>query len=94
MVIVSERRCTDEKWVYDLLYDGCLTHKSQYWCVCSSDYCNGGDLVSIRGKEDCHANSCPSSSVCLDTKEGFRCICPPGQICTHGIFLTDTEFHY
>ena len=83
-ILVFDRRCTDERWVYDLLYDGCLTYNNQYWCVCSSNYCNGGDLASIRGKDDCSSNPCPSGSLCLDTFEGFKCMCQPWQsTCTY-----------
>jgi hypothetical protein len=72
-----------------------------YWCMCSSDMCNGGDLDSIRGcietkifraffwyrrvlyyylgYEDCLRNPCQDGTICLDTKEGFTCICAPWQ---------------
>lgn len=93
---VSDRRCTDEKWVYELLNDGCLTYNNQYWCVCSSNYCNGGDIRSIRGNDDCSRNPCPQGSLCLDTYEGFKCMCPPWQpSCTYRklgfleLFLSD-----
>ncbi len=46
---VTDRRCTDEQWVRDLLVDGCLTYNGQYWCMCSTDLCNSGDFTSIRG---------------------------------------------
>ena len=46
---VTDRRCTDEQWVRDLLVDGCLTYNGQYWCMCSTDLCNSGDFNSIRG---------------------------------------------
>ena len=94
---VSDRRCTDERWVRDLLVDGCLTYNEQYWCMCSTDLCNSGDFVSIRGTyescpslasphpsfplgyDDCSNDPCPSGTTCLDTKDGFTCICPPWQ---------------
>lgn len=31
------------------------------------------------GYDDCSNDPCPSSTVCLDTKDGFSCICPPWQ---------------
>jgi len=31
------------------------------------------------GFEDCSANPCKDETICLDTKEGFTCICPPWQ---------------
>jgi len=77
--IVTDRRCTDERWVHELLFDGCLSYNNETWCVCSSSYCNGGDLKSIRGDDDCSNNPCPSGSVCLDTVEGYKCMCPPWQ---------------
>ncbi|CAF1670262.1 unnamed protein product, partial [Adineta ricciae] len=40
---LTDRRCTDEQWVRDLLVDGCLTYNGQYWCMCSTDLCNSGD---------------------------------------------------
>jgi hypothetical protein len=81
---VTDRRCTDERWVYELLYDGCLTYANQYWCICSSSFCNGGNVTSIRGKDDCSANPCPTGAMCLDTYEGFKCMCPPWQpSCTY-----------
>ncbi len=48
---VTDRRCTEERWVRDLLVDGCLTYNGQYWCMCSTDLCNSGDFISIRGTE-------------------------------------------
>ena len=83
---VFDRRCTEtrDKWIYELLYDGCLTYNNQYWCVCSSNFCNGGDLSSIRGNDDCSRNPCPSGSLCLDTHDGFRCMCDPSKpTCTY-----------
>jgi hypothetical protein len=47
--LVNERQCTTERWARDLLADGCITYMKTYWCMCSSDMCNGGDLESIRG---------------------------------------------
>ncbi len=47
---VTDRRCTDERWVRDLLVDGCLTYNGLYWCMCSTDLCNSGDFNSIRGR--------------------------------------------
>ncbi len=47
--LVHERQCTTERWARDLLVDGCITYLKTYWCMCSSDMCNGGDLDSIRG---------------------------------------------
>ncbi|CAF2700607.1 unnamed protein product [Rotaria sp. Silwood2] len=76
---VTDRRCTDERWVRDLLVDGCLTYNGLYWCMCSTDLCNSGDFSSIRGFDDCSSNPCPSGTICLDTKDGFSCICPPWQ---------------
>ncbi|CAF4818568.1 unnamed protein product, partial [Rotaria sp. Silwood1] len=76
---VTDRRCTDERWVRDLLVDGCLTYNGLYWCMCSTDLCNTGDFNSIRGFDDCSNNPCPSGTICLDTKDGFSCICPPWQ---------------
>lgn len=49
MILVTDRRCTDERWVRDLLVDGCLTYEDHYWCMCSTDLCNSGDFASIRG---------------------------------------------
>lgn len=48
-ILVTDRRCTDERWVRDLLVDGCLTYEDHYWCMCSTDLCNSGDFASIRG---------------------------------------------
>lgn len=31
------------------------------------------------GFDDCSTNPCPSGTICLDTKDGFSCICPPWQ---------------
>ncbi len=37
------------------------------------------------GFDDCSSNPCPSGTICLDTKDGFSCICPPWQDdCTYG----------
>jgi len=47
--LVTDRRCTNEHWIRDLLVDGCLTYNDQYWCMCSTDLCNSGDFTSIRG---------------------------------------------
>lgn len=39
----------------------------------------------IIGFDDCSSNPCPLGTVCLDTKDGFSCICPPWQSdCTYG----------
>ncbi|CAF1209171.1 unnamed protein product [Rotaria sp. Silwood1] len=76
---LADRRCTDERWVRDLLVDGCLTYNGQYWCMCSTDLCNSGDFTSIRGYDDCSNEPCPWGTICLDTKDGFSCICPPWQ---------------
>ncbi|CAF4756472.1 unnamed protein product, partial [Rotaria magnacalcarata] len=82
---LADRRCTDERWVRDLLVDGCLTYNGQYWCMCSTDLCNSGDFTSIRGYDDCSNEPCPWGTICLDTKDGFSCICPPWQDdCTYG----------
>ena len=36
------------------------------------------------GYDDCSNDPCPSSTVCLDTKDGFSCICPPWkEDCTY-----------
>lgn len=48
--LVIDRQCTTERWTRELLVDGCLSYMKSYWCMCSSDMCNGGDLDSIRGK--------------------------------------------
>jgi len=47
--LVTERQCTTEQWTSELLTDGCISYMKTYWCMCSSDMCNGGDLESIRG---------------------------------------------
>jgi hypothetical protein len=31
------------------------------------------------GYDDCSNEPCPSGTLCLDTKDGFSCICPPWQ---------------
>jgi hypothetical protein len=31
------------------------------------------------GYEDCSKNPCQDGTLCLDTKEGFTCICAPWQ---------------
>ena len=31
------------------------------------------------GYDDCSNDPCPSGTTCLDTKDGFTCICPPWQ---------------
>lgn len=37
------------------------------------------------GFDDCSSNPCPFGTVCLDTRDGFSCICPPWQgDCTYG----------
>jgi hypothetical protein len=37
------------------------------------------------GFDDCSHNPCPSGTICLDTKDGFSCICPPWKDgCTYG----------
>jgi hypothetical protein len=77
--LVTDRRCTDERWVYELLYDGCFDYSNRYWCVCSSSYCNNGNLQSIRGDDDCSLLPCPSGTICLDTYDGYKCICPPWE---------------
>ncbi len=106
MFQVNDRRCTEERWVRDLLVDGCLTYNGQYWCMCSTDLCNSGDFTSIRGMlnfekttrfslddtiyckigyDDCSNDPCPSGTICLDTRDGFTCICPPWQDeCVYG----------
>ncbi|CAF0878038.1 unnamed protein product [Didymodactylos carnosus] len=76
---LTDRRCTDERWVRDLLVDGCLTYNGNYWCMCSTDMCNSGDFESIRGFDDCSNSPCTEGTICLDTKDGFNCICPPWQ---------------
>ncbi|CAF0865424.1 unnamed protein product [Rotaria sordida] len=76
---INERQCTTQQWARELLADGCITYMQTYWCMCSSDMCNGGDLDSIRGFEDCSKNPCQDGTICLDTKEGFNCICAPWQ---------------
>ena len=49
LLLVTERQCTSERWTRELLADGCITYMKAYWCMCSSDMCNGADLESIRG---------------------------------------------
>lgn len=49
LLLVTERQCTSERWARELLADGCLSYMKSYWCMCSSDMCNGADLESIRG---------------------------------------------
>ena len=81
---VLSRKCMDNDWVSELLYDGCFKYNNEYLCVCSSSYCNGGNLQSIRGNDDCARNPCPAGSMCLDTHDGFKCMCPPWQSsCTY-----------
>lgn len=81
---VVQRDCLADDWVNELLYDGCLTYKNEYLCICSSSYCNSADLTSIRGNDDCSASPCPTGSICLDTHDGFKCMCPPWQSsCTY-----------
>ncbi|RNA00791.1 endothelin-converting enzyme 1 isoform X2, partial [Brachionus plicatilis] len=81
---ISDRSCTDEPWLNNLLYDGCLTYSNKYWCICSSDYCNDGNLTAIRGNDDCSLNPCPVGSMCLDTFDGFKCMCAPWEpSCTY-----------
>ena len=36
-------------------------------------------LEIILGYEDCSKNPCQDGTICLDTKEGFTCICAPWQ---------------
>ena len=92
--LVPDRRCTNEQWVRDLLVDGCLTYHDQYWCLCSTDLCNAGDFTTIRGYDDCSNDPCPSGTVCLDTRDGFTCICPPWQEdCTYGKCSEKRESH-
>ena len=39
----------------------------------------------LLGYDDCSNDPCPSGTICLDTKDGFSCICPPWQDdCTYG----------
>jgi hypothetical protein len=81
---IIERVCSKEKWAKELLYDGCLVYGNKYYCVCSSNYCNSGNLTSIRGHDDCSRSPCPKGALCLDTFEGFKCMCPPWQpSCTY-----------
>ena len=49
LIGIPDPRCTEERWVRDLLVDGCLIYNDQYWCMCSTDLCNSGDFTSIRG---------------------------------------------
>jgi hypothetical protein len=35
--------------------------------------------VFFSGYEDCSKNPCQGGMICLDTKEGFTCICAPWQ---------------
>lgn len=43
------------------------------------------NLDFISGYDDCSNDPCPSGTVCLDTRDGFSCICPPWQDeCTYG----------
>jgi hypothetical protein len=54
--------------------------------MCSTSLCNGGDIDSIRGQDDCSKNPCPTGSVCYDTLQGFKCMCPPWEpSCTHSM---------
>jgi hypothetical protein len=42
-------------------------------------------FFSKLGFDDCSINPCPSGTICLDTKDGFSCICPPWHDdCTYG----------
>lgn len=43
-------------------------------------------MITILGYDDCSNDPCPSGTTCLDTKDGFSCICPPWQDdCTYGM---------
>ena len=59
--LVHERQCTSERWARELLADGCLTYMKSYWCMCSADSCNGGDVDSIRGT----ATECARANVSI-----------------------------
>jgi hypothetical protein len=54
-----------------------VVYEGQNLCFCSNNMCNGQNVTSIRGYDDCSMHSCPNSSVCFDTYEGYKCICPP-----------------
>lgn len=83
-ILAIKRQCFHDEWVNELLYDGCLNYKNEYICICSSSYCNGNSIKSIRGENDCESNPCPSGSICLDTYDGFKCMCPPWESsCTY-----------
>jgi hypothetical protein len=44
--------------------------------------------VFLLGYEDCSKNPCQDGTICLDTKEGFTCICAPWQEdCTRCKFI-------
>lgn len=79
--------CNDNqhKWIDSILYDGCLYYQNEYICMCSSNFCNGDSIESIRGDDDCSMKEiCPDGSVCLDTNKGYKCICPPwNATCTY-----------
>ncbi len=80
---VLKRTCVDEtysKWPTSfLIEDGCFQYDSKIVCFCSSsNFCNSKNLSEIRGANDCSINSCPiNGSVCFDTVESYKCICPP-----------------
>jgi hypothetical protein len=97
---VLERTCSEEKWSNELLEDGCIMYKDIYYCFCSSNFCNGKNVTLVRGELDCSANSCPNGSICLDTQQSFKCLCPPwNPSCTYrkrnsglvGLPTTDTS---
>ncbi len=74
---ILHRTCSEEKWSYGIMYDGCLDYQNEYVCFCSGNFCNGKNISLIRGEPDCNPNQCPSGSICFDTFKGYECLCPP-----------------
>jgi hypothetical protein len=84
--IVKNRFCNKNyDWLKNVLYDGCFTYNNEYICSCSSNFCNGDSIESIRGHDDCsQTDICPTGSMCLDTNQGYKCLCPPwSNKCTY-----------
>ncbi len=47
-----------------------MLNKRKVFCIISN-------FCLKLGYDDCSNDPCPSSTICLDTKDGFSCICPP-----------------
>ncbi|GMS89864.1 hypothetical protein PENTCL1PPCAC_12039, partial [Pristionchus entomophagus] len=95
----------------------CIDRPSGYACRCMDDFVDlspegakrPGRVCQQRGEDECAAQShdCDSAAVCLDTPDGFTCLCPtgfadvspdpakkPGRICAQLSLDDDHDQHY